>query len=282
MSVGLYHLYLAKADQLCRLHYSPGAIKRVKALFKELEDGGIIQSDTIPTKFTRAPYYYTLTRRGIHYLSQAGVDIHETAWRDSKEINKHSLFVEHALELNDVLIAAALLKRIEKRYVLERFIHERVLKRRPFKATWVTESGVKKAFSLIPDAFLDFRVALDNGRARQMAICLEHDRDTEGQNHFRERIRSYIVLQKGKAYEELFGVKAMNVVFTTFAGETRLQEMRSWTQAELAKTNEPEALGRAFVFARLTQPLDPGQLWLEPHWYTPYEDGKPPVSLLTR
>ena len=38
MPVGLYHLYLATALQLCALHYKPGMLTTVKARLKTLED----------------------------------------------------------------------------------------------------------------------------------------------------------------------------------------------------------------------------------------------------
>ena len=61
MPVGLYHLQMATAEQLCRLHYSPNSVKAVKKKLRKLCDEGIIQYDAIPTKFTRSPYYYRLT-----------------------------------------------------------------------------------------------------------------------------------------------------------------------------------------------------------------------------
>src|SRR5581483_6384142 len=135
MPVGLYHLQLATAEQLCRLHYSPGSITTVKARLKNLADHGFIQADAIPTKFFRSPYYYVLGQKGMHYLEAVGCDTSES-FRASREGNKHALFIEHTLELNDVLISAALLNRAASSYRLDSFIHERSLKRKLYKATW--------------------------------------------------------------------------------------------------------------------------------------------------
>ena len=63
--VGLYHLQVATADQLCRLHYSPGSIKAIKARLKVLVDEGYLQADCIPTKHSKSPYYYTLAASGM-------------------------------------------------------------------------------------------------------------------------------------------------------------------------------------------------------------------------
>lgn len=42
MPVGLYHLHIATAEQLTRLHYKPGMLKTVKARLKMLADHGYI------------------------------------------------------------------------------------------------------------------------------------------------------------------------------------------------------------------------------------------------
>ncbi len=60
MPIGLYHLGIATAEQLCRLHYSRGTIKTVKARLLLLSDHGYVQSDGIPSKTGRSPYYYAL------------------------------------------------------------------------------------------------------------------------------------------------------------------------------------------------------------------------------
>ena len=86
-AVCLYHINLATAEQLCRLHYSPGSIKSVKARLKDLTDSGYIQHDTIPTKEMNAPYYYTLTRKGQEYLAEQRLEAND-ALRDSKEVDK--------------------------------------------------------------------------------------------------------------------------------------------------------------------------------------------------
>ena len=267
LSIGLYQLHIATADQLTRLHYSPNSLKWVKARLKVLVDHDYLQADCIPTKFFRSPYYYTLGQRGMQYLGAAGLDVSD-AFRASKEVNKHALFIEHTLELNDVLIAAALINRTFPRCHLDSFIHERVLKRRPFKT---------KHFTIIPDAFLDFRLSLPDGRQRRMPLLLEHDRGSEEQHYFKRRIRAYIVLLKAEAYKGLFSAKAITIAFTTFVGTRRLEHMREWTRQELALTNEPASVCNTFLFANFNRPLESRHLLLEPQWYTPTSDQAIPL-----
>lgn len=241
--VGLYHLQLATADQLTRLHYSAGSIKVVKARLKILTDHGFTQVDSLPVRQLRSPYFYTLGNRGIRYLHQAGFDTNE-AWRAAKEVGKHALFIEHTLELNDVLISAALLHKISP-VALDHFIHERAMKRKPYKTTWQGNT-----LTVIPDAFLKFRMG-----DKQLRMLLEHDRGTEEQQRFRGKIRGYIALLKEEP---------ITVVFTTFAGNERLEQLRSWTRKELA--GERTGITACFYFANFIRPPRP-EIWLTPVWY---------------
>ncbi len=87
------------------------------------------------------------------------------------------------------------------------------------------------------------------------------------------------MLLQTQGYQSLFAAKVITIVFTTFVGQHRLEQMREWTRAELASTNEPRTIGSASLFATFTRPLEPRQLLLEPCWYTPYGDQQP-MSLL--
>lgn len=182
-----------------------------------------------------------------------------------------------------MLIAASLLKREHPRYYLDSFIHERVLRCHPYKATWKDRSGEVariQTFTIIPDAFLDFRVTMPDGRQRRMPVLIEHDRGTEQQHYFKRRIRAYIVMLQAEVSKAASATKAMTIAFTTFAGQHQLEQMREWTRAELAATNEPKQLGMTFCFANLQRPLNPRQVWLEPWWYMPYDDVRQPMPLL--
>ena len=231
--VGLYHLQIATAEQLTRLHYSMGSLTAIKARLKVLTEQGYTQVDSLPVRQLRSPYFYTLSSRGLAYLRDAGFDTNES-WRDVKEVGKHALFIEHTLELNDVLISAALLHK-QSPIQLDHFIHERVLKRNPFKTKWQGET-----LTVIPDAFLKF--AAPTGVKR---FLLEHDRGTEEQHYFRRRIRAYTAL-----YQE----DQTPVIFTTFVSRERVEQMQSWAKSE---TTRP---GLQFFY--LSRPPSPA-FWLK-------------------
>lgn len=239
MPVGLYHLHLATAAQLTRLHYKDGSLKSVKKRLKVLVDNGFVQADSIPTRQFRSPYYYTLTSRGMNYLSASGIDVPES-YRGSREMDKHALFIAHTQELNDLIISALLLKRVSP-ISLDSFVHERTLRARSFKT---------RNFTIIPDAFLRFTQG-----GKPVRFLVEHDRGTEEQAHFRRRIA---------AYKDYLQQEPITVLFSTFQGEKRREQMREWTRKELA--GSPTA--SYFRFASFALPLDPPSVWLKPNWYT--------------
>ncbi len=239
---------------------------------RALTEHGYVQSDVIPSRRFRTPFYYTLGPAGVRYLEAVGLAT-PSSWRTAKAVNQHWLFVEHTLELNDVLISALLLHRAMPSARLHAFEHEHELKRRPYKATWQA-NGQSQTFTVIPDAFLDFYVTAGGG-IRRMPVLLEHDRGTEEQTYFRRRIRSYLMLVKTGSYQQLFGSKAVTIAFTTLQGEQRVEQMRAWTRAELE--GESRQLGELFRFAALKPPLEPAKTWFGAHWLSPYDETAQPL-----
>jgi DNA-binding PadR family transcriptional regulator len=259
MPIGLYQLHLATAEQLTRLHYKPGTIKTVKARLKVLTDNGFIQADSVPTKQLRAPYYYTMSDKGVRYLADIGLDVADS-FRAAREVNKHYLFLDHALELNNILIAALRLKYADPRFYLSRFVPERILKRTPYRAM---QDGT--SYTLIPDMLLDFRKRPVGGEGVPFTLLIEHDRGTEEQQHFKRRIRAYKAFLQSGAYKQLFGVgDNVAVAFTTFTGMRRVTQMREWTRQEVGSDG---TLTSMLLFGDLPRVPEPRGLLFERRWY---------------
>jgi hypothetical protein len=265
MPVGLYHLHLLTAEQLTRLHYKPGMRKTVLKRLKVLVDNGYVQADCIPTQLFKSPYYYTLDTKGMRYLASIGLDINES-FRVSKEVSESYLHLRHAIELNDVFIAALKLKQIDQRYYVARYAHERTLKRRPYKANNIT---------LIPDGFLDIRQHMPGKPAPSLALILEHDRGTEQQEHFKRRIKAYKAFLQAGGQSQLFMVSKITIAFTSFVSTKRVRQMRSWAWQELQ--TEPNLLP-LFLFTELPKPLEPQHLLFDRRWLTLL--GDQPIALL--
>jgi hypothetical protein len=282
LPVGLFQLQLATAEQLTRLHYSPTSLKLIQKRMRVLAESGYVQVDATPIKhhsgtktFFSPLYYYTLGAKGMRYLQGLGLDTHE-AWRAHKELDRHALFIDHTLELNDVLIAASLIHKADPGFHLDQFQHERVLKRQPVKVTWA-DHGHSATYAVIPDAFLDFR---RTGTSMSLRVLLEHDRGTEEQQHFKRKIRAYIVALQGGAFTQRFGAGAFTVAFTTFVGEQRVKQMREWTEQVLEDAKAEWELGTAFNFAALSRSVTPEQAWLEARWRLAYAKSPQKFSLL--
>ncbi len=223
------------------------------------------------TRLLRSPYIYALGQKTIEYLRDTAKWDVPDSFRASKEVGKSYLHIQHDLGLNDVLISGALLKWKAPGYYLAGFIHHRELAQNPYYTLW---QGHR--FGLVPDAFLDFRQVLPDGKQRRKAVLLEHDRGTEERRQFRRKVRAYITLLKSEAYKGRFKVNSITIVFTTFEGEKRRDKIREWARQELE--GESKTLASSFLFTNQPQPPDPKYLWLEPCWYTP--DGEQPIALL--
>lgn len=117
-------------------------------------------------------------------------------------------------------------------------------------------------------------------RYRGWPLLLEHDRGTEGQLHFKQRVRAYIIFFKSEAYRDLFEVQALSAVFTTFLGVERVEEMRVWTRQELEATTESVEVRTLFFFSALPRPISPAEMWLGPMWRLPYDEYPDPQPLI--
>lgn len=254
--------------------YSKTSLERMQRLTKQLVDNEYLLASAVPTQQARSPRYFTLARKSLNYLHEAGFDVREY-FRPSKEQERGFLFLNHTLALNDVLISAAKLGDFDPDYSLHSFIHERVLKQSPYKVAITSSSAKEETITLIPDAFLDFRQKKQNGKEERIPVIYEQDMGTIEQKNFRKKIRAYIHLIKSGAYTDLFQIKAApTIAFGTTKGDKRREQMRDWTRKEAATTNEPGWLTDLFFFTALPESIDPEQLWLDPCWYKPFDEVK--------
>jgi hypothetical protein len=269
--IGLYHMYKASAAQLTRLHYSENSVKLIKSRLSLLAEYGYIQFDERPTAQYRTPYYYMLGNKGIEYMKSLGVAV-SSPYRPGKESEQSYLHLLHHSGVNDILIAAAILKRQVSGYSLDHFAMERELAGEPFHTLW---RG--KRYSTTPDLFLNLSQTLPDGRQRCTPILIEHDQGTEQEEMIRSKIHAYSDMIASGWYKSHYWVNSITIAFTTFEGERRRDELRAWTRQELHSQNK--SLATNFLFTTQQQPPDPKHMWLNPCWYTPFMDAKP-VAIL--
>ncbi|HLW02685.1 MAG TPA: replication-relaxation family protein [Ktedonobacterales bacterium] len=250
LAVHRFH-YLTLSQLVHYLGYSDrskGSSNWLGGFLKELVAGNYLAAQHLPrvASYGRNPLIYSLSTKGIHHIEALGLTVQTKLTPAEQE--RSFLFLEHTLKLNDVLIAACLVEKQIAGITLADLQHERVLKHHPTK---VQIDG--KQVSVIPDAWLDFRLTPPFSKANeQVAICLELDRATEDVWKVRAKIRNYVAFAGG-AYQAAFGTSALTIAFVaTSGGDRRVQQMKIWTREELRKLNAA-AFADLFLFTALDE-----------------------------
>lgn len=259
----LQRLHYLSARQLCRLGYSSGSLTYVQTKLKRLTEAGYCQRIWLPKRaqYGSAPSVYTLARRGLNHLRALGLDINNRFHPAEKRTLSY-LFLDHTLELNDVLISLDLLCQAIPSYRLAGFMHERELKRQPIKV--VTKDGREAA--VIPDAWLDLRLH----DQYQVCLAIELDRGTEEQKRWRQKVAN-LLAYAGGPYQEAFGTRSLTFTVITTAGEKRLMDLVRWTEAELESQGE-RAQGDLFLFTNLNESTaETFDVFLARCWLQPFQ-----------
>ncbi len=266
----LLRYHFLTTQQICRLQYSDGSLTYVQAALKKLRDDGFCQRIWVPKQGPHgsSPAVHTLARRGINQLREEGFDA-GGRYRRSENKALSYLFLNHVVELNSFLIAAELLCRYQPEFQIADFVHDRDLKRNP---VYVRDDSGRQV-SVIPDAWLDLRI---HGTF-QVCLVVELDRGTEEQKQWRRKVANLIRYANGP-YQERFGTRSLTIATLTTAGEKRLQELLTWTRAELEAKQE-QSQGDLFLFASAApDAIEPESMFLMPRWYQPYLEA--PLALL--
>lgn len=254
----VWQLQMLTADQVARLYFAPTSIEYVRRRLKALTEAGYLTRKVIPraAQHGSSPFLYLLGRRGVAYLRQVGEDL---AYYPS-EHDPHYLFIYHTMAVNDILIAASLLRSVQIRELRT----EWQLKKMPLRV----ESGDER-ITIIPDAWIDF----GEGRAK---VALELDRGTEEGKKWRRKVRGYVQAVKG-TYQEVYGTTGLTIAVVATSGHGRARGLRRFTEDELREQESPH--GHLFLFTDLPDcPPAPEELFHTPRWFEPFTDT--PVPLL--
>ncbi|MGD9685352.1 MAG: replication-relaxation family protein [Candidatus Obscuribacterales bacterium] len=266
----LHRFHYLSSRQLCRLAYSRGSLTYAQSKLKKLTDAGYCQRIWVPKRaqYGSAPSVYALARRGINHLRAIGLDLNGR-FHPSEKRSLSYLFLNHVLELNDVLISAELLSRAMPQYRLAALRHDQDLKRTPVAVR--TKSGGKAA--VIPDAWLDLRIQ----ERFQVCLAVELDRGTEEQKRWRQKVAN-LIAYAGGPYQEAFGTHSLTFAVITTAGDKRLLDLLRWTEAELESMGETSQ-GDLFLFTSLSPAAAESiEIFLARCWLQPFS--QEPVALL--
>jgi hypothetical protein len=271
--LALARYYYLTARQCTRLLYAEGSLTRVQTLLKELADDGYCQRLFLPrpSAHGRVPAVYTLGRLGHAHLEALGIDV-PTRLRPSEARAHAYLFLDHTLAVNDCLIAMEVLARRTPAIALHRMLHERTLRHMPIPVTDPDGSNA----SVIPDGWLDVRVALPEGIDRY-CIALEIDRGTTEQRAFRRKIAHWVAAADGP-YQAAFGTDLLTVAIVATPGQGRADTLLRWIASELAALHREEQAGLFLVTAVDAATVDPATFYGGAVWRQPGREA--PVSLI--
>jgi hypothetical protein len=194
---------------------------------------------------------YLLAERGADVVAgQLSIDRGALNWREAhREVG--SLFLEHALMINDVRIAASLAAQ-QRGYAMEKWVKEEALKGMKEYVYLITDGGARRKVAVIPDAYL----VLSLGDKRGAHFFLEGDRGTEANKRWAQKVRAYLAYTESGRYSEQYGTRSLRVLTVTI-GTKRM--------ANLKRTTEKAGGGQMFWFTTLEH-AQPGEFLNEPVW----------------
>lgn len=201
---------------------------------------------------------YRLARAGAQIVAaDLGASIKELAYwgkgddKDRRATEVTPLFLQHALDINDVRIATTLAAQ-GCRYWIEKWLDDRELKSEERKDyVKVSSDGKSRMVAVIPDSY--FVLNLGDRRAH---FFLELDRATMSHSRWGERVRAYLAYIESGKYTERYQTRSLRILTVTTT-EERLMNLKETTQ----KTGVSDL----FWFTTLDQVL-PSSVFFGPIW----------------
>lgn len=271
-------------EQVIRLReLSVNSKPKVQTRLKSLYDNKYLDRRSLPhVGVGNTEYIYALSTKGMNLLKELGFSGFSRFRPD--EFRRFAFpHLDHALAVNDLLIAARLLHNGIPSITLAEMRHDLDLKKTPIRVTVERRlpygDRTDEKITVIPDGWLDFRMAVpDRPKPRRRCIVLELDRGTTSIAPFKEKIRAYFGYAISEEYEALFGTNLCMVAYATTAGHNRLRQMIEWCETELTQQRiEHEANLYRFVSLPVGE-YNPQEMFCSEMWYKPFESE--PESLL--
>lgn len=252
------------ADQVQRLLYGKGryAYDRLKPLV----EAGYVSHH----RLKGMPGVYALDRAGRAYLAGLGHDV-LPRWHTAEESTHGASYYAHALAVADVLIAAELLARRVPEIELAAVRHDRELKHRFAVPVRLRDGSTRR---VIPDGWLDVRVAMADGRFR-VPVVLEVDRGTHQRRRWQAKAEALVAFAGGP-YQDAYGADSLVVAVVATPGEARRRELLAWTEAVLRALGEPEEAD-LFRFTGADPLGDPVAFFLGGCWLRPFDGAALPL-----
>lgn len=204
------------------------ARKRLKLLFHH----GYLQRIPMPVGSGAWAWrpMYRLARKGAQVVAEdLEIPLNRLMYwgkADDRE-HRHSqvshLFLEHALQINDVRIAFTLAAQREG-YQIEKWLDDAALKSQELKDTVVvSHGGQTRQYPVLPDAF--FILSLGTRRA---PLFLELDRATMTQQRWGTRVLTYLTYVRSGKYTARYQTRSLRILTVTTT-EQRMQNLMATT-----------------------------------------------------
>jgi Replication-relaxation len=274
----LFYRYLS-VEQVCRLHFSSGALKHVYAKLADMAERGLLWTVKHRRKFAgHSLYVYTPSYAAIRYLAEQGYEVPERYHRTEIEGASYA-YLDHTLAVNDFFIGLELLERETAYLQVQERLHELELKKRATKVQ-ITPDGDRTLVTatVIPDGWADV-VAGVPGNGYRRSVALELDRGTHKSRRFKEKIAARLAWSRGP-YQRTFGSPIIVVAIVATPGAPRAAQLLTWTQDELTRLHATPAECEQFIFTALPPDSTPEQLFFDDCWRLPFQTQ--PTSLLRR
>jgi hypothetical protein len=254
---------------------------KLQTKLKRLYEAGFLDRRSLPSAGVGAKeYIYALSTRGIRILEEQGLTGF-SRFRPDEFRTFAFPFLHHCISLNSLLAAA---------FTLERFVpvsltelrHDLDLRHSPIRVAvdrrMPDGSRVNEKMSLVPDAWLDFRMVVPGSeKPRRRCIAIELDMGTAGASPMKQKFRSYYWCAISAEYKERFADRLI-VAYTTTAGQARLKQLVAWCEQELTQ-QQLEREANLYRFCSLPQGgYTPQEIFCSPLWFKPFDST--PTSLL--
>ena len=266
----VYQFHYLTVPQLTRLIYGTKSDHYTNEQLKKLTDAGYLFRFPLPdSKRGNKQLIATLATKGIKHLKETGKD---GVYFRPGDTPPSILHLQHELVLNDFLIAASLLPKVEPSITLAKLLHGWQLRHMPIKVRLNGDN-----ISVVGDGWLDFRLQVGND-TYQSALWVELDRGSEFSKQFSRKVRALVEAVTSSAYQELFGTDIVTIAFATPVSETRMHTMRRYVNEVLAEMGRGHDAS-LFYFTRLPKELDPKTLLTAPVWQTIHGASVPLLDL---
>lgn len=271
--------------------YSSASVKHVSTVLKGLEGKGyLLHGFKEGTKSPAHHFVYAPDTLGRDFLRSEGYAL-PSQWRHSEQTKFGSHFMEHSLEISDILIAAVNAGAYEPQIAVGAVIHDEFMGAR-----------VTGKLPVRPDGFIPMTAA-----GKDISFAVELDRSgKENEAVWKRKIQGYF-RNDVQDYLRLFETPYLTVavVVNPIRRETRISTRKTpeeletinrdeawermnrlavWTQEEVRRLGYGDDAAQCFTFtierATAFAPRDAARFFTGNHWYQPYEPEARPFTAL--